>query len=259
MTQTTIPIKKAPSEPPQPVTTGQTIRLHVLRCNPADPASDAHLQTFELEQTDGMTLFIALSEIREKQDPSLQFDFVCRAGICGSCAMLINGRPALACRTLTARLGDSFTLAPLPVFELIGDLSVNTGKWMRGMSERLRSWVHLQQEPDLTRLEARMEPALAEAIYELDRCIECGCCVAACGTARMREDFVGAVGLNKIARFRLDPRDGRSDEDYYELIGDDDGVFGCMSLLACHDVCPKQLPLSTQIAFLRRKMARMGL
>jgi fumarate reductase iron-sulfur subunit len=56
-----------------------------------------------------------------------------------------------------------------------------------------------------------------------------------------------------------DPRDSRGDDAFYELIGDDDGVFGCMSLLACHDVCPKQLPLSTQIAFLRRKMARIGL
>ena len=128
------------------------------------------------------------------------------------------------------------------------------------MSERLETWVHMkQQEVDLTRIEERMEPDLAEKIYELDRCIECGCCVAACGTARMREDFVGAVGLNKIARFRLDPRDTRTDEDYYELIGDDNGVFGCMSLLACHDVCPKDLPLQTQIAFIRRKMVGEGL
>ena len=206
-----------------------------------------------------MTLFIALSEIREKLDPSLQFDFVCRAGICGSCAMLVNGRPALACRTLTQDLQAEFTLAPLPVFELIGDLSVNTGKWMRGMSERLQTWVHqIDAERDLTRLEERMEPELADKIYELDRCIECGCCVAACGTARMREDFVGAVGMNKLARFRLDPRDTRSDDDFYEVVGDDDGVFGCMSLLACHDVCPKQLPLQTQIAFLRRKMVAIG-
>jgi succinate dehydrogenase iron-sulfur subunit len=75
---------------------------------------------------------------------------------------------------------------------------------------------------------------------------------------RMREAFVGAVGLNRIARFHLDPRDQRSDEDFYESIGDDNGVFGCMSLLGCHDVCPKNLPLSTQIAFLRRKMAAVG-
>ncbi len=236
------------------------LEISVLRYNPSDPASAPRMQSYELEEADGMTLFIALNEIREKLDASLAFDFVCRAGICGSCGMLINGRPGLACRTLTKNLGTKITLAPLPVFELIADLSVNTGKWMRAMSERLQTWVHArQQEVDLRRIEQRMEPELAEKIYELDRCIECGCCVAACGTARMREDFVGAVGLNKIARFRLDPRDARSDADYYELVGDDAGVFGCMSLLGCHDVCPKNLPLQTQIAFLRRKMAAQGI
>jgi fumarate reductase iron-sulfur subunit len=238
---------------------GRQLKINVLRFNPQEPGSVPRMQTYELEEADGMTLFIALNEIREKQDPSLQFDFVCRAGICGSCGMLINGRPTLACRTLTKNLEPEISLAPLPVFELIADLSVNTGKWMRDMSERLDAWVHMQkQEVDLRRLEEKMEPELAEKIYELDRCIECGCCISGCGTMRMREDFVGAVGLNRIARFRLDPRDQRSDEDFYELIGDDDGVFGCMSLLACHDVCPKNLPLSTQIAFLRRKMASVG-
>ena len=235
------------------------LTIHILRFNPQEPGSVPRIQTYEVEEADGMTLFIALNEIREKQDPSLQFDFVCRAGICGSCGMMINGRPTLACRTLTKNLEREISLAPLPVFELIADLSVNTGKWMRDMSERLDAWVHVQnREVDLRRMEEKMEPELAEKIYELDRCIECGCCIAGCGTVRMREDFVGAVGLNKIARLRLDPRDQRSDEDFYELIGDDDGVFGCLSLLGCHDVCPKNLPLSTQIAFLRRKMAAVG-
>jgi len=235
------------------------LKISVLRFNPQESGSKPRMQTYEIEEADGMTLFIALNEIREKQDPSLQFDFVCRAGICGSCGMMINGRPTLACRTLTKNLEAEISLAPLPVFELIADLSVNTGKWMRDMSERLEAWVHLKsQEADLQRLEEKMEPDLAEKIYELDRCIECGCCIAGCGTMRMREDFVGAAGLNKIARLRLDPRDQRSDEDFYELIGDDNGVFGCMALLGCHDVCPKNLPLSTQIAFLRRKMAAVG-
>lgn len=238
----------------------RALRIHVLRHNPRDPESVPHTETYELEEADGMTLFIALNEIRERLDPSLQFDFVCRAGICGSCGMVINGRPGLACRSLTKDLPADIMLAPLPVFELIGDLSVNTGKWMRAMSERLRTWVHFEQEKiDLGRVEERMDPDLAEAIYELDRCIECGCCVAACGTARMREDFVGAVGINKIGRFRLDPRDSRTDADFYELIGDDSGVFGCMSLLGCHDVCPKNLPLATQIAFLRRQMVKAGI
>ena len=238
---------------------GQMIRLHVLRYNPQEAGSVPHMQTYELEQTHGMTLFIALSEIRERLDPSLQFDFVCRAGICGSCAMVVNGRPTLACRVLTRDVGPDITLAPLPVFELIGDLSVNTGKWMRGTSERLEAWLHAKRaHVDLARIEEPMDPDLAEKLNELDRCVECGCCVAGCGTARMRPDFVGAVGLAKIARFRMDPRDNRADDEYYELIGDDDGVFGCMSLLACHDVCPKNLPLESQIAFIRRKMVKTG-
>ncbi len=241
------------------VPVGTTLSISVLRHNPADPASVPHLQTYELKQTDGMTLFIALNEIREKLDPSLQFDFVCRAGICGSCAMVINGRPGLACRTLTRDIGPAITLLPLPAFELIGDLSVNTGKWMRAMSERLGAWLHAKQaEIDAAKIEARMDPDLADRIYELDRCIECGCCVAGCGTAHMRPDFLGAVGFNKVARFSLDPRDARSDADWLEVVGDDDGVFGCMTLLGCQDVCPKNLPLQTQIAFLRRRMAKAG-
>jgi len=236
---------------------GRTLHIHILRHNPCDPLSEAHLQTFELEEADAMTLFIALNEIRENHDPSLQFDFVCRAGICGSCGMIINGRPGLACRTLTKDLPDNITLAPLPAFELIGDLSVNTGKWMRGMSEQLETWVHSQglETSDIDSLEQTMEPELAEQLYELERCIECGCCIAACGTALMREDFIGAVGLNQITRFQLDPRDQRSDAQFYQLVGDDSGVFGCMTLLGCEDMCPKQLPLATQIAFLRRRMA----
>jgi len=236
----------------------RTLGIRVLRHNPQDPASQPHLARYQLTEAPGMTLFIALNQIRDRFEPSLQFDFVCRAGICGSCGMLINGRPGLACSTLTSTLPAEFTLAPLPVFKLIGDLSVDTGAWMRAMSERLETWVHANEETDPDRLEQTMEPERAEEVYELDRCIECGCCVAACGTARMREDFVGAVGINKIARFRLDPRDERSDAEFYDLLGDDDGVFGCMSLLGCHDVCPKELPLQTQIAFMRRKMVRVG-
>ena len=236
---------------------GRILELNILRHNPQDPDSGARFECVELEEADAMTLFIALNEIREKQDPSLQFDFVCRAGICGSCGMIINGRPGLACRTLTKDLPDRITLAPLPAFELIGDLSVNTGKWMRGMSERLETWIHRQSldDVDIDTLEERMEPELAEKLYELERCIECGCCIAACGTALMREDFVGAVGLNQVTRFQLDPRDERDDADFYQLVGDDSGVFGCMTLLGCEDMCPKNLPLAAQISFLRRRMA----
>lgn len=235
------------------------LQISVLRFNPRLEGDQPRMVTYRIEEAENMTVFMALNEIREEQEPSLQFDFVCRAGICGSCGMLINGQPGLACRTLTADLDPEITLAPLPVFELIADLSVDTGSWMQAMAERMQTWIHDSgAEQDLDRMETAMDPDEAEAIYELERCIECGCCIAACGTAQMRDDFVGAVALNKIARFRIDPRDQRSDADFYELVGDDDGVFGCMALLGCNDYCPKELPLQTQIAFLRRKMVVAG-
>jgi len=233
------------------------LKISILRFDPHDPEDFPHMETFEIREAHGMTLYVALNEIREHHDNSLKFDFVCRAGICGSCSMLVNGRPSLACRTLTSKYDEHITLAPLPLFELIGDLSVYTGKWMRGLNKRLESWIHdKEEELNVDKLEERMEPALADEIYELDRCVECGCCVAGCGTAQMNPYFVGAVGLNKIARYQLDPRDKRSDDDYYELIGNEDGVFGCMTLLGCEDVCPKDLPLQSKIAYLRRMMIK---
>jgi fumarate reductase iron-sulfur subunit len=238
---------------------GRILKISILRYNPQIKEDIPRVETFEIEEAPGMTLFIALNEIRQHQDNSLKFDFVCRAGICGSCGMIINGRPGLACRALTTKMEAEISLAPLPVFELIGDLSVFSGKWMSEMTNRLETWVHEEKAKvlDIDALEERMDPDLSDEIYELDRCIECGCCVAGCGTILMREDFVGAVGLNKIARYRLDPRDKRDDEDYYNLIGDENGVFGCMSLMGCEDVCPKELPLQSKIAYLRRKMVQM--
>ena len=234
------------------------IKFNIFRYNPMKKGDKPRMASYELTEAPGMTIFIALNEIREYLDPSLQFDFVCRAGICGSCAMVINGQPTLACRTLTSSYpDDEITLLPLPGFELIGDLSVNTGKFMRAMSERVESWIHdkVQDKINFDRLEPRMDPDVAEQIYELERCVECGCCVSACATKRMRPDFLGAAGFMRLARFHIDPRDKRTDEEFYEIIGDDDGVFGCMTLLGCEDYCPKDLPHQTQIAYLRRKMA----
>lgn len=234
---------------------GREVTLKILRYNPQDPSDKPRFDKFKLEETPGMSLFIALNLIRENQDPTLAFDFVCRAGICGSCGMVVNGVPALACRTLINNYSENeLTIMPMAAFKLIKDLSVDTGNWMNSMSQRVESWVHTNEETDISKIEKKVEPDLADEVFNLDRCIECGICVAACGTKIMRPDFIGGVGLNRVARFELDPHDNRTTEDFYELVGDDDGVFGCMSLLGCEDNCPKHLPLQTKIAYLRRKL-----
>ena len=174
---------------------GRRLTFEVFRFNPNDPGSKPGMQRFELQETPYMTLYIALNRIREEQDASLQFDFSCRFAVCGSCGMLINGRPMLACRTLTETLPQVIRLYPLPVFELLGDLSVDTGSWFRDMVSQVEGWIHARQEFDPDAQEERMSDDQAQAIYESDRCIECGCCVAALRTWRICTD--SATTVNK--------------------------------------------------------------
>lgn len=229
------------------------LTFEIFRYNPQDPGSEPHMQTFQVEEVPYMSLFMALNEIRETHDPSLQFDFACRSAICGSCGMMVNGKPSLACRTQTSDLPERIRLHPLPVFELVGDLSVDTGVWFREMAEKSEAWIHAEKAFDPDAQEDRMDNELAQQIYDSDRCIECGCCIASCGAANVRPGFAGPAGLNRIARFAMDPRDRRDDDEWFEVISTEDGVFGCIGMMACHDVCPKELPLLEVYAYLRRK------
>ncbi|MBO8138591.1 MAG: fumarate reductase iron-sulfur subunit [Desulfotomaculum sp.] len=234
------------------------LTLNIFRYDPNIPGREPYMQPYSLQETEGMTIFIALNQIRENQDPSLKFDFVCRAAICGSCGMLVNGRPRLACKTLTRDLPEVITLMPLPVFKLIGDLSVDTGSWFRQLSIKTGAWVHSDKSFNPNCQEERMSNETALKIYEAERCIECGCCIAGCATANIRDDFLGAAGLYKIARFMVDPRDERPEEKYFDVVSSEEGVFGCLGLMACEDNCPMELPLQVQLAYVRRKMALIG-
>jgi len=237
----------------------RTLTFSVFRYDPNRPAVAPRMEKFLLREMGGETLFIALNRLREEQAPTLKFDFVCRAAICGSCGMLINGRPGLACKTLTTALPERIVLHPLPVFRLLGDLTVDTGSWFRQLAGRTGSWIHSERPFNPHEAEERMDNAKAQEIYELERCIECGCCIAGCATVNIREDFIGAAGLLRIARFMIDPRDEREAGRYFEVVGTDEGIFGCMGLMACEDLCPKGIPLQTQLAFVRRTLALAAL
>ncbi|MGB5544416.1 MAG: 4Fe-4S dicluster domain-containing protein, partial [Gammaproteobacteria bacterium] len=117
----------------------------------------------------------------------------------------------------------------------------------------VEAWVHEREPFDPDAIEEPMEDELAVAIYESDRCIECGCCVASCGVANTRAGFLAPAGMNRVARFMMDPRDTRSNDDWFDVVASDEGVFGCIGLMACQDVCPKELPLLEVYAYLRRR------
>jgi fumarate reductase iron-sulfur subunit len=258
--------------------TSRTLQIRILRFNPQDSNSKPRLDSYPLKEDFGMTLFIALNEIQEKYDPSLQVDFFCSHGYCGSCSMVINGRPGLACKTLTKNLPDAITLAPLPGFAIIGDLAVDMNHCAGGILPQLERWVEDHAEAfdkqaviekikprkiaalygsdqdsvDVRRLEDRLDPALAEQLYKLHSCIECGCCIATHGTRATRQNFPAGSALQTIAT--LDLMEGAH---HYELVRDAHHVFGFISALDSENICPKQLPADSRMVFLMRKIAEL--
>ena len=105
---------------------------------------------------------------------------------------------------------------------------------MQTMSERVESWIHdvNADDMDFNKLEERMDPDIMDEVYELERCIECGCCVSACATKRMRPDFFVRRGFSCAwPGFIWIPGTSGPNEEFYEIMGDDDGIFGCMTLL----------------------------
>jgi fumarate reductase iron-sulfur subunit len=263
-----------------PANTDRMLQIHILRFNPQDSDSKPRLDSFHIKEAFGMTLFIALREIQEKYDPSLQVDFFCSHGYCGSCSMVINGRPGLACKTLTKNLSAEITLAPLPGFAIIGDLAVDMSHYASGILAQLERWIEDHSEAhdtqaimakikprkipspyasdrdrvDVRRLEGRLDPALAEQRYQRHSCIECGCCIATHGTRTTRQQAPAASQLQTIAT--LDFMRGTL---HYELVRNAHHVFGFISALDGENTCPKQLPEDARMVFFLRKIAELKL
>ena len=136
------------------------LTLHVWRQK--GPTEKGRFVTYKANDVSPHMSFLEMLDVvneglLEKGETPIAFDHDCREGICGMCGMVINGKPDLACRTLTSKFNKpDITLMPLPVFDLIGDLSVNTGKFNRETSERVQTWIHDEaaESTDLKRLEA---------------------------------------------------------------------------------------------------------
>jgi fumarate reductase iron-sulfur subunit len=231
------------------------LNFEIFRYDPNRPERAPFMQPFALPETADMTLFTALNLIRETMDPTLMFDFVCRSSVCGSCAMIVNGINRMACRTLTSGLSPNIRLLPLPFFKLLGDLTVDTHTWFRGLDAKLRAWIHGCDESPPRDRETPMDNEDAFKVYNAERCIECGCCVSGCATMANGKGFLSAAGLNRMARFMMDPRDTRKTSDYLEIVSTDDQVFACFETMMCEDNCPLDLPVDLHMEYVREKVA----
>ncbi|MGA2532480.1 MAG: succinate dehydrogenase iron-sulfur subunit [Candidatus Aminicenantales bacterium] len=218
-----------------------------------DPERDdpPHFQSYVHEPKLRDSVLETLKDIRDQQDPSLSFRYSCREAVCGSCAMVINGEIALACRTLVAAAGpDLLVIEPLPNMEIQKDLIVD----MEPFWEAYRYvQPYLQPEGEAPEKGHRVEEAQLEDVFRLTTCILCASCYSACPVVTRDGRYIGPAALAKLHRFIKDPRDKRP---YKALkrVDTPTGAWGCDTVFRCNDVCPKEVRPAHGIEGVRRTL-----
>jgi len=227
--------------------------IKILRYDGNEPAREAAFQSYQIRVIPGLTVLAILLRIRDEIDGTLSFRSSCRSAVCGSCAMVINGRIDLACRTQIASFGtDTIVLEPLPNMEIIKDLVVDmTPFWT--MYEKVQPWlirksVDPEKEIDQSEEERRR-------IDQFVNCILCASCYGACPVLSRNSNYIGPAALAKLERFVLDSRDERSGGDI-EIVNTENGVWACDTILRCIDACPKDVRPTDSIVGLRKELLR---
>ena len=208
------------------------------------------LDDFRATAAADTTVLDALVEIQRVQDATLAFRYACRVGMCGSCAMVVNGRERWACRTRLESLGPGpITVRPLYHFPLLRDLVVD----MTPFAAKLRD-VNAALTPREGAEPYAMVSSRSSERREIDlaiECIGCGMCVSACTMVGHNERFPGPAALNRALTLELDQRDdGR--EARWRVLLSDDALARCHGQGNCTEVCPMGLSPADSIRRLRR-------
>ena len=224
-----------------------------------DPKKDArpYEQEFrvDLGEDEKITVLDALFKIQQTFDKTLSFRYSCRLAMCGSCALVMNGREGLACKTLVKALGAGpISLKPLSHLPVIKDLTVDL-KFLINRLKRLEPYfIPRSASPE----PARIKPTSREreTIGLNTECIACGSCVSACTMMHWNPDYIGPMGLNRAFCLIADSRDLTGER--LERVAGENGVYRCHMEFNCTDVCPKHLSPTRGIHHLKRRIFWQG-
>jgi succinate dehydrogenase / fumarate reductase iron-sulfur subunit len=223
---------------------------YTFRIRRLDPERDAGPRweefTVDVEPTE--RVLDALIRIKDTLDGSLTFRRSCAHGICGSCAVNMNGENALACQTLVRDLPRNSTIGPLPALPVVKDLVVDVEPFFLKNDEVMPFLINDEPAPERERLQS---PEEHEHIAEAITCIMCASCTSACPVFRADMEYLGPSAILKAYRFIYDTRD-RAKDRRLARITEPEGVWRCHSVYNCVEVCPKGIDVTSHISRLKR-------
>lgn len=242
--------------------------LKVRRYQPEaaeEEGKGAYWEKFDVELDPTLSVLDGLLQAKDDQDGSLAVRCSCRAAICGSCGVKVNGQSTLACKTQIGEAADEavrlarkngedgpveITVEPMGNMPVVKDLVTDMESTHWKKFRRVTPWLMPEGPPP-----EREYIVPAESMVDVTQsvaCIQCGACVSACLSMEADPDFIGPAALAKAYRFVGDPRDGQTTQRLYDLANDPHGIYDCTHCFSCIDACPKGVAPMNQIVRLRR-------
>jgi succinate dehydrogenase / fumarate reductase iron-sulfur subunit len=219
----------------------------------ATPNDKPRWEEFEIPHHFHMNVISSMMEIARnpvtrdgKPTTPITYDANCLEEVCGSCAMLINGKARMACSALIDDLEQPVTLEPLSKFPLIRDLAVDRSVLFENL-KRVKAWVPIDGTYDLG-AGPRMSMAEQEQAYPLSRCISCCCCMEVCPQFNEHTGFVGAATIAQVRLFNTHPTGAALKRERLAALMGDGGIQDCGYAQNCVEACPKDIPLTQSIS-----------
>jgi fumarate reductase iron-sulfur subunit len=215
----------------------KTIEIQVLRYRP-EQEDEPVWQSYKVPFTDDMSVLQGLQYIKDDLDGTLSFRWSCRMAICGSCGMMVNGKPKLSCETfLRDLLPGPVRIEALAHFPIERDLVVSVDEFVKKL-EGIKPYIIPREPRTLAEGEYLQTPHELEQFEQFSSCINCMLCYAACPQYGLNPDFTGPGVLALLHRYNADSRDGGRDE-RMQIVNAEEGVWPCMAVGYCSEVCPK--------------------
>jgi succinate dehydrogenase subunit B (EC 1.3.5.1) len=239
---------------------GRNIKSVVIAVKRYDPEKGFYTREYKVEVDRYATVLDALLKIVESQDPTLALRYSCRMGICGSCGMVINGVPRLACETNISRLdGERISVEPIYNFKILRDLATDMSDFFK-KHRYVKPYLIRKDEEEQFRAEKEymQTPEQLEDFIPFAYCIKCGLCVAACPVVAEKPWFLGPQALAQAYRWYADSRDegGISRLEHVDTF---EGVWSCEFAGSCSRVCPKGVDPAYAIQMLKMEIFRRTL